>query len=216
MARPGCQVSTESPSQAPPVPMQGLPVNTADPQVWPGGAPGEGKSGQQLGPEGRAQPWPGGQSPEDGVGEGHGIHPPHAPQGLPPLPSARYGLQEDSKPLAFPRDPPSQTGVKARTLEDRVRPPPPCRLQETLRGTRELANEVPGGFWVGAQGGLTPEDMGPPRGTTPQGGCDSSRGTAQPGPMPREGQGHLGGAPSVGDPPARERACPQGWHGEGA
>ena len=52
MARPGCQVSTESPSQAPPVPMQGLPVNTAYPQVWPGGAPWEGKSGQQLGPEG--------------------------------------------------------------------------------------------------------------------------------------------------------------------
>ena len=182
--------------------------------------------GSSWGPRGRAQPWRGGQSPEDGVGE-EAWHPsPTHHRGLPPLPSVRYGLQEASKPLAFLRDPPSQTGVKARTLEDRVRPPPPCRLQETLGGK----GVAPGGWpmrCLGASGwGLkvgsphrhpadTSESMGPPRGTSPQGGCDSSRGTAQPGPMPREGQGHLGGGPSGGDPPARQRACPQGWHGEG-
>ena len=39
---PGCQVSAKSPSQACPSPHEGLPINTADPQMWPGWAPQEG------------------------------------------------------------------------------------------------------------------------------------------------------------------------------
>ena len=51
---PGCQVSAESPSQACPSSHEGLPINTADPQMWPGWAPQEGEIGQMLGPEGQS------------------------------------------------------------------------------------------------------------------------------------------------------------------
>lgn len=54
---PGCWVSAESPSQAPPGPHAGVTCKHRHPQVWPGGASWEGKNGQQLGTRDSARSW---------------------------------------------------------------------------------------------------------------------------------------------------------------
>lgn len=78
------------------------------------------------------------------------------------------------------RDPQSQMGVKPGHPRDRVGTPAPCRFQETLRGrrgTKELADDMPGASLVGIPKGVPPhrhlvtplQDTGPPGTTTAPG-----------------------------------------------
>lgn len=134
---PGCWVSAESPSQAPPGPQAGVTCKHGHPQVWPGGASWEGKNGQQLGSGDRARSW-----------AEHTSHPtmqcPH-PQDRAqkrvvlwqhihfPLMQGSVGcihcrLQEARRPLAAPRHPLSQTGAELRLQENWVGAPTPCRF----------------------------------------------------------------------------------------
>lgn len=154
---PGCWVSAESPSQAPPGPQQGLLANTTIPRCGQVGLPGRAKMGSswgqgaERGPEGRIVSGPPcivptlRTEPRRGKRCWEGAAYPilfHAGTcALHPLlpPGGQQALGHSQAPL-------SQTGAKPRLQKNQVGAPAPCGFQEIPGGRSKPTNDPPRGF----------------------------------------------------------------------